>query len=128
MSSERQRIWEHRLHEDHVFSDRQNYFLLAESMLAIAFTVGVDKPFVATVVSAAAMVITAGWLYVNRRQMLLVRHVHDRAIEQLPEFAAAYETRPICRVTSSALLGYVMPVLLATMWALLLLAVAAGWR
>jgi hypothetical protein len=129
MTEERQRLWEHRLHEDHIFSDRQNYFLLAESMLAIAFTTafGIDKRFVSYVISAAGMLITIGWLYVNWRQRRIVSHVHRRALDALPEFAETWRTRPTARLASSSVLAYAMPGFLGAMWTLLLAATAFEW-
>ena len=35
----RHRLWEHGLHEDSAFNERQNYFLVAESMLLVAYSV-----------------------------------------------------------------------------------------
>src|SRR5207249_1938246 len=36
-NQEQSRLWDHRLHEDRVFSERQIYFLVAQSMLAVAY-------------------------------------------------------------------------------------------
>lgn len=37
MDAEHERLWAFTLHEDGVFNDRQNLFLVAESMLAVAY-------------------------------------------------------------------------------------------
>lgn len=138
---QRARLWEHRLHEDVIFSERQNFFLLAESVLAVAYTQALattePNPVVAVVIGGIALVLTLAWLLVNRRQYAIVGHVQKRAVAHLPEFAETYRTRPdgipstgilaypsakILAYPSTKILAYLVPLLVAVMWAVLL-----GW-
>ncbi len=121
---QRARLWEYRLHEDGLFSERQNFFLVAESMLAVAYTTALTatepKIGVARIISGIALVLTLTWLWVNKRQYDLVRHVHHIALAELPEFAEVHRTRPTTRISSTKVLAFVVAPLIATMWVILL--------
>jgi hypothetical protein len=123
---QRARLWEHRLHEDIIFNERQNFFLLAESVLAVAYTEALastePKTVVALVIGGIAFVLTLAWLLVNRRQYAIVRHVHKRAVAYLPDFAQTYGTRPKGRISSTRILASFVPWLVVVMWLVLL-----GW-
>lgn len=138
---QRARLWEHRLHEDVIFNERQNFFLLAESVLAVAYTEALastePKTVVALVIGGLAFILTLAWLLVNRRQYAIVRYVQKRAQAHLPEFAETYRTRaksisstkiltyPLTKILaypSTKILAYVVPSLVAVMWLVLL-----GW-
>jgi LPXTG-motif cell wall-anchored protein len=146
---QRARLWAHRLHEDIIFNERQNFFLLAESVLAVAYTEALGstdpKTGVAIVIAGIALVLTLAWLLVNRRQFAIVALVQRRAVAKLPEFAATYGMRseaisstkiPAVRFTrllgnpltkivaysSTKILAFFVPSLVAVMWLALL-----GW-
>jgi LPXTG-motif cell wall-anchored protein len=143
------RLLAHRLHEDIIFNERQNFFLLAESVLAVAYTEALastdPKTGVALVIAGIALVLTLAWLLVNRRQFAIVALVQKRAVAELPEFAETYRMRPeaisstkilaarltellvppltkILAYPSTKILAFVVPSLVAVMWLVLL-----GW-
>lgn len=121
---ERARTWQYRLHEDALFSERQNFFLLAEAMLVVAaveaLTGNLSKPVLAIALSVLAIALTLAWMYVNRRQLYLVQHTHKRAIGVLPEFREAHETRHKPRISSTKLLTYGVPAVVLVIWAFIL--------
>ncbi len=129
-TEECRRIWTHRLHEDDIFYAKQNYFLIAESMLALAFATayGAHARFVGDVISIAALLITVGWLYVNWRHNAIVQYVHGRAVDALPEFQKTYASWPKSpfRFGSMDVIAYGLPAVLCTMWVLLLVANAVA--
>ena len=123
-TSEKDRLWGHRLHEDHMLSDRGNFFLVAESLFVVGYAELLPKKeFAAAVLAAAAILLTAAWLLVNRRHFQIVRHVHGRAIEFLREFNDTYETRPpeLKRpLSSTTVFVKWVPLLLGATWIFLL--------
>ena len=115
------RLWSHRLHEDVVLADRQNFYLVAQSLLVVAEAdlIGSGETAGAAVLAAAGLVLTATWFYVIRRQRAIVKHVQDRAVEVLPEFRDTYESRPRGR-SSTDVFVTVVPALLGAIWILFL--------
>jgi hypothetical protein len=116
------RLWAHRLHEDIILSDRGNFFLVAESLFVVAYAelLPSGEELAAAVLAAAALLLTAAWLKVNRRQRLIVDHVQKRALDALPEFKATYESRPAAKLGSTAVLVTWVPGLLGATWIFLL--------
>ena len=114
------RIWNHRLHEDVLFYTRQNYFIVAESMLAVAFAQalsGADpETLLMRVIAAIGFLLTTTWLYVNYRQLGSLKTVHTRAISLLPEFEETYEQRRSRGPAMKDVFAYGVPLLIACMW------------
>ena len=102
------RLWEHGLHEDSVFNERQNYFLVAESMLLVAYATLLSaqqpKIFIAKVIASFGVLLTLAWIYVNARQWYVLRHLRERCITVLPDYEKTYQTRAKCGL--SLLFGY----------------------
>ena len=124
------RLFQHGLHEDNAFTERSNYFLVAESLLVVAYTgllsgasAGSSLTKVGSIIWIARTLATFGflltllWIYVNRRQWYVVRHLQERAREILPEYKVTYETRGKWRISSTWLMAYAVPSLIAVMWA-----------
>ena len=120
--AERDRIWEHRLHEDTQFNQRLNFFLIAEAMLVVAATQvlssGAPRAWLGAGISVVGLVLTLAWAAVNRRQVEIMDHIGNRAKEMLPEFRKHYETRP--KGHSTQWLSKGIPVIIAGVWAILL--------
>ena len=124
------RLFQHGLHEDNVFTERSNYFLMAESLLVVAYT-GLlsgmsagSSPAkagsiigIARTLAAFGFLLTILWIYVNQRQRYVLKHIKERAREILPEYKVTYETRNNWRISSTWLMAYAVPLLIAVMWA-----------
>ena len=120
---EKNRLWEHRLHEDLILYQRHSFVLVTESLLLVAYSqlLGAHEHFAATALAAVGILVTVAWLMVNSRERKIIAHVHARAIESLREFADTYRDRPRSRLSSTVVLATLIPSLLATIWALLLI-------
>jgi hypothetical protein len=120
-TSERDRLWQHRLHEDLMLSDRGNFFLVAESLFVVAYAeLLATEDFAAAVVAGAAILLTAAWLMVSHRHRQIIRHVQARAIASLPEFRDTYATWPTGPLASTRLFATWVPLLLGLTWIFLL--------
>jgi hypothetical protein len=123
-TSEKDRLWTHRLHEDLLLSDRGNFFLVAESLFVVAYAelLPSGEDLAAAVLAAAGVLLTAAWLRVNRRQYQIIGHVQGRAENILREFRDTYDTRPpsLQRFGSTATLVTWVPTLLGATWIFLL--------
>jgi hypothetical protein len=133
-AEERDRIWQHRLHEDTLFDARQNFFLLSASFFAVAYATllaaGADAAALA--LSIFGLLVTILWLYVNHRHRTLLAHIHRRARASLPEFDRTYRDRPLPRplpligwpVTSTDIVAYIVPCLVMPLWPVFLVQAA----
>jgi hypothetical protein len=122
--AQRNRIWEHRLHEDTQLNQRLNFFLIAEAMLVVAaaqvLSSNAAKPWLGVGISVVGLGLTLVWWAVNRRQVVIMRHIQKRATEALPEFRKHYETRPPGR--STGLLSGGIPAIIGFVWVIILVA------
>jgi hypothetical protein len=121
------RLWQHGLHEDSVLNERQNYFLIAESMLLVGYTTVLSTPqpkvFIARVIASFGMLLTLVWIYVNIRQWYIVKHVRARAVEVLPDYRETYQTRAKWHISSIWLLVYLVPAIIGVVWVIFIFAV-----
>ena len=120
------RLWEHGLHEDSVFNERQNYFLVAESMLFVAYATLLSTPqpkiFIARVIASFGVLLTLVWIYVNVRQWYVVRHLRARCIAVLHDYKETYQTRAKWPISSIWLLAYFVPAIIGIVWAIFVFA------
>lgn len=123
---EQERLWAFTLHEDGVFNDRQNLFLVAESMLAVAYaTALIAKTYdSAVVIAVVALTLTVAWLYASIRHSRIVDSIQTQAKTVFPDYAAIYELRkwwwlPL-RSRTVTTLG--VPLLIGALWVGLLIA------
>ena len=131
------RIFEHGLHEDDAFTERGNYFLIAESMLVVAYAGLLSSGqssasaviqqttilLVARILASFGFLLTVVWIYVNQRQWQVVRHLQERTRDLVPEYKVTYETRPKRRISSTWLMAYFVPALIGVMWAIFIFVV-----
>lgn len=124
------RLFQHGLHEHNIFIEMGNYFLIAESMFVVAYagllssgqssaSLSVQQTnilLVARILAFFGFLLTVVWIYVNRRQWQIFRHLQERARELVPEYKVTYETRPKQRISATALIAYFVPIPIALMW------------
>lgn len=120
------RVFQHGLHEDSALTERSNYFLIAESMLVVAYTGLISSVsstaqqtstlLIARILAFFGFLLTIVWIYVNRRQWYVIQHLRDRALELVPEYKVTVETRRKWRISSIWLMVYLVPALIGVMW------------
>jgi hypothetical protein len=125
-ATEKERLWEWTLHEDNLFSDRQNLFLVAESMLVAGHAAALDASAesAATAIALIALVLTLAWGFVSWRMATLVEYIQTHARRELREYGLICDERPKVAgsklIRSRVVVAYLVPLLLATLWVLLL--------
>ncbi|MFH8293307.1 hypothetical protein [Streptomyces sp. NPDC018059] len=118
------RLWQHGLHEDNVRYQQGNLLLVAQSLLAVAYSTTLnagDDPRPARVIAAFGIALAAIWAYVGHRHFRYSAALRRRIASVIPEYA---ETRATCQprgMSTAPVLVYVLPSLAAIMWAVLLL-------
>ncbi len=114
---------------------RGNLFLLAQSLLVVAYTTILTAAqghghnpssarmlLMGRIIAAFGLLLTLMWLYVGHRHLKYCQLIQRRTIERMPEYA---ETRALVHhrrgIRSLPLVTYVLPVLAGAMWLFLLL-------
>jgi hypothetical protein len=131
------RLWAHGLHEDNMFIQRGNFFLVAESMLLVAYAAVLASharpgPYVLTashIIAGFGLALTSVWILISHRHMTYLRLIQQRMYSRIHEYR---ETRSAWRnsqarwwrkVHTNMLLSYAVPGLAGVMWLLLLVLV-----
>ena len=85
---DRTEVWQYKLHEEGVFYQRLNFFLVAESMLLVAFgaffTAKNISSLVLLTLGGLGLFLTLAWMYVSARQLLVIKHVSTEAKTLVP--------------------------------------------
>jgi hypothetical protein len=124
---ERERLFTHGLHEEGIFYNRLNFFLIFESLLfAAAVAGGGDKPPKAVVVSLSILGLIVGviWWYAQVNKLVLLKVLEKRCLEAFDEFREsvelADERRPFGTWNSNRFLAHAFPFLFLSAWSFLL--------
>ena len=121
------RLWAHGLHIDNSILQRGNYFLVAQSMLVVAYSIllsisqQIHRLVITTVIIAVVgMILSVVWGYVSWWGVKYLRHVQRMAVARLPEYKQTRDTWTSKRVSSLKIFTYVMPGIAGAMWLVLL--------
>lgn len=125
---EQQRLLTHGLHEENVFYNRLNFFMVCESLLFSAAVTGItgDTPRTTLIVlpiCVLGLLVSTLWLYVQLDKLVLLRVLETRAEEALPEFKETIllaERQGLVvlrkRKSVSGLLAWTLPLLFVLAW------------
>lgn len=121
LKEQRDRFWQHAIHEDGQYNERLNFFLLFESVLlgVVAALYSKSNAVVDTTlwsVTILGLIITLLWMNIQAYHKYYLDTFSPR-LEQLPEFkvTAAYNRKWKLHVTRS-ILSYVIPLAVALIW------------
>jgi len=121
------RLWEFTLHEDRLFNERQNLFLVAESMLAVAYTTALvaEKQPVALIIGIVALAVSLMWFYVCARHSRVVELIQTKAKTTFPEYDELTEERKeklrVLKYPSRWFVAYGVPPAIGALWVALLI-------
>lgn len=120
MRDERDRFWQHAMHEDGQFNDRLNFFLVFESvLLGVVAALYVKSGTVNLTLWAVAMlglVITLLWMNIQVYHKYYLDSFSPR-LEQFPEFGVTAEYDRKWRPDSTRhILSYIIPLAVALIW------------
>ena len=124
-SDQLNRLWEHGLHEDTMFNERLNFFLVFESIL-IAIVTGLhsqtSEPFLEKIVTTLGLLTTIVWGYTQAQQKYILEGLLERTREVIPEYRLTVERRRKVNwpIRNLPILAYGMPALVSLLWITLL--------
>lgn len=117
------RLWDYKGQMENIFYQRASFFLLAESMLLLAFATVLPTIRIAVILILFGIVFTILWTYINWRHTAVYSHVRNRyLIQACPEYAEVMKTRPRSPVSSRKVVAYVVPGITLAAWLSLLIA------
>lgn len=114
--------WQHVLHEEDVFNDRLNFFLLAEAMLLVfhAEVIGKIGESSLLMIGLLGLVITILWVVINARQISDLEQAKTKCRSCLAHYKdydeQAEKMRGRLRRSALPILGYAVPFLIALIW------------
>jgi hypothetical protein len=121
---EQKRLWEFTLHEDELFNERQGLFLIAQSMLAVAYTTALlgTGHAVARPIAIVALVVSVMWLYVSARHTRVIGLIQSKAKETFPEYEAITAARqfPWIPLRSRYVVAFAVPIAIGALWIVLI--------
>jgi hypothetical protein len=124
----RNRIMAHAMHVENGILNRGNYFLVAESMLVVAYSMllasgsrSMEVIAVSRMIALFGLLLTVAWSYVTGRSCRYLRHIRGRALDILPEYRETLAGLPHNPVPTMMVLTYLVPGLTGVIWVVLLL-------
>lgn len=92
---ELERLWAHNLHEDNMYMQRGNFFLVAESLLLVAYSAVLasrartetDILTASRIISCFGLALTGVWALISHRHMTYQRFIRQRALACSANFA-----------------------------------------
>lgn len=124
---EKKYLWEHGLHEDNIFNNRLNFFIVFESILlsVVGSLYGriVSTKIILIILISLGIMLTALFGYVEARQKVYydtLRALHRKIFRTYREAQKQVGKWPI---SSTTLLGYGVPVLMGLIWIVFLITV-----
>lgn len=124
-ADDRERIFTHGLHEEGIFYNRLNFFLVFESLLfagIISGYSGKDAPpaAIATPICILGMLVSVLWWYAQVNKLILLRTLEKRAEELFDEFREtvrlANEQRVLRVWSANVVLAHALPSIFLTAW------------
>jgi hypothetical protein len=116
------RLWGHALHEETMLFQRSNLFLIAQSLLAVAYSTIATADTMSTPASVLAgfgIALTLTWLFVGHRHLKFCVAIQQRTLDRFPDVA---ETEAACRepgLRTWPFMVYGLPILATVMWIVL---------
>jgi hypothetical protein len=116
---ERSRLFQHVLHEESSFTQRNSYFLVAQSLMLVAYSALHDDASAPIIVTLFGLSVSLIWLYIGRSHFRYLRHVSQRCIDKVPDFAKTETERPHRSISARWIIGHAVPFLSCLLWALM---------
>jgi len=116
---------DHANHEDQIFNDRLNFFLVFESVLlgvvGILYNAQVSKVLFLKLIILLGFLLTVIWGYIQARQKYILDGIKDQLKELDPIYQKTLSERAKTKwpLSVTLLLAYVIPIIIAVTWAII---------
>lgn len=117
--AQQDRLFQHGIHVDSMLFQRGNLFLVAQSLMAVAYAT-VRSEDARHIMAGFGIVLTLCWLYVSHRHYRYTLLVLGRIEEKLPDYRATRVATHLSGFNSTHVIVYAIPALSGVMWLALL--------
>jgi hypothetical protein len=120
-------LWDYLKHSENTFTNRINFFLVAESMLMVSYATIANNyqlrnRTIGLVIILLGVLFTVAWFYVNLRAAINMTDIVGRIRKAIPLYQDIWSKRwHIKRLSARHVLAYFMPCILFLAWVSLLL-------
>ena len=127
---QKDQLWQWGLHEDGVFNNRLNLFLVFESVLLASVTFAANNlangTHVMRALSVIGIFISAIWWYVQIKQKMILDQIKAAVSQQNTLYSKFSEERSIgiWKLSVTGLLSYILPGLVLLIWIIILVSAA----
>ncbi len=121
-----ERLWQHALHEDLMFNERLNFFLVFESLLiatvASLYNASIHEIIIIKLLNLLGLFLTAIWCLVQVRQKSILDDLKNQTKELIPDYEQTLVRRSSLgrKFSITFILAYGVPALVASIWIVLL--------
>ena len=112
--------WNYQMHAEITFNSRNNFFLVAESMLILSYATLISRSclaFIKGVIVFLGIIFTTAWLYVNLRSYVNMGKLMDKN-KEIPEYKEIAGEHKL--IPANMVVGCWLPFLTLTAWMCLL--------
>jgi len=129
-----ERLWSHGLHEDHMFMQRGNFFLVAQSLLLVAYSGVLNRSIspvhsglvASRIIAGFGLAVAVMWILTSYLHLSYALHLRARLLDNVPEYRDTRlswektQRRWAQHVDIFILLAYGVPLLAGILWIMLL--------
>jgi len=114
--------WDWLKHEENIFTNRSNFFLVAEAMFLAAYaalstTKNKAEFMVVFSLCMAGFFITLVWLFVNAKHIINTgKQIREKLEDADERVKKIRDVKGIWRLRSLKLIGYIIPSILLVLW------------
>jgi hypothetical protein len=128
------RLWSHGMHEDNMFMQRGNFFLVAQSLLLVAYSAVLSRSgssmhsalVASRIIAGFGLAIAVMWIVTSYLHLSYVLNLRERMLTNVPEYRDTRlpweEKQPhwARHVDIFVLIAYGVPALACILWVMLL--------
>ncbi|MFE5140877.1 hypothetical protein ACFRDV_24910 [Streptomyces fagopyri] len=120
------RLWALEMHEKAVFYQVGNLFLLAQSLLIVAFTSALTNAestraaLMLHVIAVFGLVTSLAWAYMAHRQLKFNRRLQHRVRLRFPDYAETLDDVRSPGLRSKVMVVYLLPLVATSTWCVFL--------
>jgi xanthine/uracil permease len=115
-----EKLWQYKMHEEDIFYQRNNFFLVAESMLLTALATLFNAPTIKLslilVFATLGWLLTVVWIYVSSRQLSVISQIAKESESVFEVYARIRLERAKWPLSSTKLLAYFVPTIVMGTW------------
>ena len=130
-NDQKNRLWQHKMHEETTFNSRLNFFLVFESVLLsvvglLSSKAASPNKVVLISIISLGFILTILWGYIQAKNKSNTEIIRALVVKALPEYRIVSTQLAKWPIPTMPLLTYGIPILVGLIWIALLIAVVVA--